>query len=297
MGACVEGAHHQLVFELCRPGSLQGVLTSGVRLPFARKVKIAEGVCAALAWLHAQSPPLVHGQLRPASVLLSGDRVKLADVGATLTDLTSAQLLEHGIANWFAPERFGRLALPSPKADCYAFGLLLHWLLSERTPYEQVRSWEALGAAVAQGPPPPPPGPDRYKQVMAACLASDPAARPELSSLLSNGGWDEVLLDATLRGEKAAMAMWRALRPGPGGEVPAQVPWKDFLHGLLSFLELRASGAQVRSDLRYRCLKAVLDVPQGGGGTCSWPSLSGCWPGSGPLPPVLRGVRLCWRAS
>lgn len=44
------------------------------------------------------------------------------------------------------------------------------------------------------------------------------------------------------------------------GKVPRMVPWKDFLNGFLSFFEMRATGKEIKGNLKFRCLKAVLEV-------------------------------------
>ena len=130
-----EDGEEFLVYEYV-PGGDMASPRFGSELPMEPRraarlaAQIARGVQA------AHSAGLVHCDLKPGNVLLTGDgSPKVADFGAALRprDLEDAEpsLRPVGTLAFMAPEQFrmepGALA---PPADVYALGGILHWLLT-----------------------------------------------------------------------------------------------------------------------------------------------------------------------
>lgn len=99
-------------------------------------IPLLEGVATALEAIHARGT--VHGDLKPANVLLTTDgRVRLADFGLA-TDLTS-DLELIGTPAYLSPERIrGDAVDPAlrPRVDLYAFGVLTYQLLTGELPFD-----------------------------------------------------------------------------------------------------------------------------------------------------------------
>jgi hypothetical protein len=165
-----------------------------------------------------------------------------------------------------APERFDDQS--SPASDVYSFGVILWQLLSEQRPFDGLEDYGAISKQVKKGdrPPLPESAPEKFEALIKRCWAQQPSSRPSFQQILDENAWDAMLLDAVMKGEKGSMEMWRKLgseEEQKTGKVPRMVPWKAFLNGFLSYLGLRASGKEIKGALKYKCLKAVLEVNKG----------------------------------
>jgi WD40 repeat protein/DNA-binding SARP family transcriptional activator len=116
-----------LVMRLVRGGDLSRRLASG-HLGSATALTWAEQIGAALTATHRQG--LVHGDVRPANILLDTDgNAYLAGFAVGYDRALNAPGREAGSqARYLAPERRSGAA-PSAAADIYAFGVLLSELL------------------------------------------------------------------------------------------------------------------------------------------------------------------------
>ncbi|ESQ39212.1 hypothetical protein EUTSA_v10001310mg [Eutrema salsugineum] len=138
IGACPEGC--SLVYEYLPGGSLEDSLNckdNSPPLSWQNRVRIATEICAALVFLHSnKAHSLVHGDLKPANVLLDANLVsKLSDFGtcsllhsdgskSVPTDVT-------GTIAYLDPEASSSGEL-TPKSDVYSFGIILLRLLTGR---------------------------------------------------------------------------------------------------------------------------------------------------------------------
>ncbi|CAH2057774.1 unnamed protein product [Thlaspi arvense] len=138
IGACPEG--WSLVYEYLPDGSLEDSLNckdNSPPLSWQNRVRIATEICAALVFLHSnKAHSLVHGDLKPANVLLDANLVsKLSDFGtcslhhpkgskSASTDVT-------GTVAYLDPEASSGGEL-TPKSDVYSFGIILLRLLTGR---------------------------------------------------------------------------------------------------------------------------------------------------------------------
>ncbi|KAL0720660.1 hypothetical protein Bca4012_035259 [Brassica carinata] len=129
IGACPEG--WSLVYEYLPDGSLEDRLSckdNSPPLSWQNRVRIATEICAALVFLHSnKAHSVVHGDLKPASILLDANLVsKLSDFGSksSSTDGTGAAYLD--------PEASSDDVELTPMSDVYAFGIILLRLLTGR---------------------------------------------------------------------------------------------------------------------------------------------------------------------
>ena len=124
-----ENGHHYLVSEHPTGQTLADIalgprLKEGVVLAWARQ--IAQG----LSYLHQQTPPLAHGDVRPSNIILQeGRRIKI--LGGTPAGCTAVPS-----SRYSAPEQWSGSA-GSPAADIYALGATLHHLLTGTDPNTQ----------------------------------------------------------------------------------------------------------------------------------------------------------------
>ncbi len=99
------------------------------RIPVAEAASIACALCEALIAAHAAD--VIHRDIKPANVLLAGDgRVVLADFGIAAVRIASDADVA-GTPAYMAPEQV-RGEPPTPGADVYAVGVLLHEMVTGR---------------------------------------------------------------------------------------------------------------------------------------------------------------------
>ncbi|CAI5511877.1 unnamed protein product [Closterium sp. Naga37s-1] len=214
LGYCVAPGEHMLCYELLPNGSLHSWLhgphSHHAFLDWPARVSIAVGAARGLAYLHEGSQPaVIHRDLKPSNILLDARMSpKLADFGLAKAAPQGAD--EHvstrvmGTFGYVAPEyaMTGHLMVPS---DVYSFGVVLLELLSGRKAVDTSRPlgqeslvlWarpllskpsryrHLLDPRLLACPSPPPPAALHTVATLAnACVHSDPAARPSMSTVV-----------------------------------------------------------------------------------------------------------------
>jgi serine/threonine-protein kinase len=185
-----DAARPFMALEWLPGGTLEDRLAAGA-LPPAEAARIANGLAAGLAHLHARG--LVHRDLKPANVLFDEeDRPKLGDFGLARHALGSGELTEPGTllgtAAYISPEQAsGEPA--GPASDVYSFGVMLFRMLTGSLPFVSDDALRLLELHRREPPPAVeqlrPEVPSSLAALTAAALQKDPAARPADGAALS----------------------------------------------------------------------------------------------------------------
>jgi WD40 repeat protein/class 3 adenylate cyclase len=138
----------------------------------------------ALTHLHSQVPPVIHGDVKPANLILTkGGRIKLVDFG--LSSAPNALRRRVGTPGFRAPELAADGA-PSRASDIYALAATAFALLTGSAPAGVLPAWKGIEPAQAE----------QLEAAIRLGMATDPARRPATPGELIErlrAGWAESL--------------------------------------------------------------------------------------------------------
>ncbi|MFI7213917.1 serine/threonine-protein kinase [Micromonospora maritima] len=207
-----------VVMELLSGEELEHRLTEGP-LPWPAAVETGAQVAEALAAAHRLG--IVHRDVTPANVMMTGNGAKVLDfgiatrVGAPDEDEDGGTF---GTPAYVAPERLDG-APAQPATDVYSLGVLLFETLTGQPPYP-AETWEQLSAALADSRPPTLDGvpglPPPVAEICLRCLDRDPRRRPTAHRVAA------VLRDQLLPADPQAATMLAPTMTLPA--VPAPPP-------------------------------------------------------------------------
>jgi len=161
-------------------------LARGGELPVPEAVRVLIEVADALSHAHAHG--VVHRDIKPDNILLSGRHALVADFGVAkaVTEATGYALLTStgvalGTPTYMAPEQAVADPHQDHRVDIYALGVLGYELLTGRTPFHATTQQEMLAAHLTAEPEPlalhRPSVSPALAQVVMKCLAKKPADR------------------------------------------------------------------------------------------------------------------------
>ncbi len=175
-----------IVMECVEGESLAETLRREGRLEPARVRELGLQACAGLE--HAHRAGLIHRDVKPANLLITGDgTLKIADFGiAHATEGTRVTEVGTvlGTAAYLSPEQANGEQVTAA-SDLYSLGACLYELLAGTPPHDYQTLGELL-ASRKDGPPAPLDGvPPELERAIVACLARDPADRPASAAALA----------------------------------------------------------------------------------------------------------------
>ncbi|GAB4544939.1 MAG: hypothetical protein Kow0063_38830 [Anaerolineae bacterium] len=180
------GERPYVVFEHGEGKNLADVCQAEGRLPLDRALQVASQV--GLCLIEAQAHNLVHGDLRPAHILLDGDGlVKILNFGLAwsldLGRLIAEGRLEQDV--YHAPELAAN-ATPDSRSDLYSLGAILFEMVTGQRP--DVGKPDQRPIQLLPDLPP------ELDDLIARCLAREPNKRPQSAAEFLEG------IDETVRG-------------------------------------------------------------------------------------------------
>ncbi len=205
VGACQiqddKGGLPMLAFEYLESGSLSHYIHDVTKSPLDHGsfFSIARDLALALNYLHNQTNPIVHLDVKSANVLLDAYlRAKLADLGLAKVlrqgkeqqndfDTGSLDLQlsgPRGTPAWMSPEVMAGNRV-STFTDVYGLGLILWEMTSATKPFEGYTMTEVY-EAVGQGQRPEIPEEisSDVKSLIRQCWSQDPTLRPSCKAIL-----------------------------------------------------------------------------------------------------------------
>ncbi|MEO6331748.1 MAG: protein kinase [Gemmatimonadaceae bacterium] len=178
-------------------------------LPMTEAIGILRDVARALSYAHERN--VVHRDIKPDNVLISGGSATVADFGiakaisAARTDAGVATLTQMGTSigtpAYMAPEQAAADPSADHRADIYSFGCLAFELLTARPPFVGKTPQKLLAAHMGETPEPisnlRPDTPQALGELIMRCLAKDANDRPQnaaaivqvLDTVTSGGGY------------------------------------------------------------------------------------------------------------
>ena len=188
---------------------------AAIVLTIPQRLAVAHGVAAGLRFCHAQTPAILHRDLKPGNVLLSADlrTVKLCDFGsARALAEAAAMTLGVGTVQYTAPEVLsppegGGAAAYDGKIDVFSFGVLLWELFAVAKPYAQLQAAQVVAAVLMRNtrPSPDPASmPEALCALMKRCWATDPQQRPTMAHVVASVGQELQRADAAAQEQAAA---------------------------------------------------------------------------------------------
>jgi WD40 repeat protein/class 3 adenylate cyclase/tRNA A-37 threonylcarbamoyl transferase component Bud32 len=157
----------------------------------------------ALTHLHSQDPPVIHGDVKPANLILTkGGRVKLVDFG--MSSAPDAPRRRTGTPGYRAPE-LAADGVPSRATDVFALAATAFALLSGSPPSGVLPPWDGIEPAQAE----------QLEAALRGGLATDPARRPATPGELVESlrtGWSAALptgvVTLCLSDIEGSIALW-----------------------------------------------------------------------------------------
>jgi eukaryotic-like serine/threonine-protein kinase len=171
--------------------SLRARLQRTGALPISEVIGIVRDVGKALAYAHDRG--IVHRDIKPDNILLSGGSATVADFGiakalsAARTVAPGGTLTQIGTSigtpAYMSPEQAAGDPSTDHRADIYSLGCVAYEMLTGRPPFVEKSPQRLLAAHMAESPAAVlelrPDAPDALASVVMQCLSKDADARPQ----------------------------------------------------------------------------------------------------------------------
>jgi serine/threonine-protein kinase len=273
-----EDGQPYIVSELLEGEELGDYLERVGKLPVADAVRIVRQICRALGAAHETG--VVHRDVKPENVFLTGDRakhesstVKMIDFGISKVAQAGGESLTKtgvvmGTPDYMAPEQ-ARGDRVDARADIYAVGAILYRALTGKKPFEGLDPMATLTAVLVQEPGRPtvvnPDVPLALELVIQRAMAKDPKDRYQSMAELERelSGFDPELLS-----RPSTAPPPESLPPDPSAKTVVRQPSPRALRASLEqtqqSVRVARPGLLLFSGLGFAWLLANVAVAVGG---------------------------------
>ena len=165
--------------------SLDGLVDRAGPLPEGAVWRLAGGLIEALQAIHARG--LVHRDLKPGNILIAADGPRVIDFGISRalqgagTVLTAARTTM-GTPAYMSPEQAEGREI-GPSSDVFSLGSVIAFAATGAAPFDGDNVF-SIAYRVVHAEPDLRRVPPSLRDLVAGCLAKDPAARPSLARLM-----------------------------------------------------------------------------------------------------------------
>ena len=171
----VDAGRFFLVMEHVAGSTLRALLDQEGKLAKARAVSVAADACSGLAAAHRIG--VVHGDLRPGSIMVTRDLAKVSNFGVRAPADAAALVAS---ARYYAPEQVQGAGVDA-RSDLYSLGCCLYEMLTGKPPFDGASPVEIAYRHVSEAPKPPSRKrrgvPAALDAVTLRALAKDPGDR------------------------------------------------------------------------------------------------------------------------
>lgn len=241
--------------------SLRAKLARVGPLPINEAVRLLHEITDALSYAHARG--IVHRDIKPDNVMLSGKHAAVTDFGvakavsASAGDMLTTVGIAVGTPQYMAPEQAMAEASIDHRVDLYALGVMGYEMLTGHPPFEASTAQQILSAHVLEQPKDVRERranvPALLAEALLKCLAKNPADRWQSA--------DELLAQLELVATTPSGGMtptttrpYQAAKPGPAPIPAPKASRKGLLVGIIATVVIVGGGA------------AALLLKGGGGG-------------------------------
>lgn len=176
-----DGGTPYLVMEFLGGTDLGTLIRQRHTFTLEEKIDIGLQICRALQYAHQNS--VIHRDIKPDNIrVLAKNRIKIMDFGIARLDLDTKTLTKEGLGTprYMSPEQIRGDQLDG-RTDIFSFGVLFYELLTGTSPFNGDRVTTVIYKILHEDPSPieleDTPFVDAIQQIVARCLAKDPATR------------------------------------------------------------------------------------------------------------------------
>ncbi|KAL5500981.1 hypothetical protein ACEPAH_9368 [Sanghuangporus vaninii] len=198
-GACFDDGPYPYVVS---PWMEYGDAISYVnKYPYVNRKKIIRRIAEGIRLLHSYEPPIVHGDIKGANILVDqkGNPL-LADFGLSkiMENLTGMPFTQSsGVSEsyrWFAPELCSAPGILSPASDVFAFAMTVIELMTGQPPCSHIKRNPEVLIKMQQGERPLRPTSteviergldDKLWKILTRCWAAEPGERPTIHEVIA----------------------------------------------------------------------------------------------------------------